>query len=113
MCKFTLTIDYFYFIVHCGHVNKNTKSKTTLRITLYKRYLHTIKKGGTLLKQNLHFLIPSRLFSNNNCNVGEYLFYDDSILKLPYLVQANSKKKTNKQIRKLSQLVVNNHNIFD
>lgn len=96
MCKFTLTIDYFYFIVHCGHVNKNTKSKTTIRITLYKRYLHTIKKGGTLLKQNLHFLIPSRLFSNNNCNVGEYLFYDDSILKLPYLIQANSKKK-NKQ----------------
>lgn len=50
-------------------------------------------KNGTLLKQNLHFLIPSRLFSNNNCNVGEYLFYDDSILKLPYLVQANYKKK--------------------
>lgn len=54
-------------------------------------------KNGTLLKQNLHFLIPSRLFSNNNnCNVGEYLFYDDSILKLPYLVQANSKKTKNK-----------------
>lgn len=93
-------------------MNKNTKSKTTFRITLYKRYLHTIKKGSTLLKENLHFLIPSRLFSNNNCNVGEYLFYDDSILKLTYLVQANSKKKKN-QIRKLAQLVLNNHNIFD